>query len=439
MRNENQLPVVIIGAGPVGLAAAAHLSLRNQPFFIYETGPQVGYNVRSWGHVSMFSPWKFNMDHACVEVLTRLEWNRPNDEEVPTGDELVEDYLRPLAETPEIKPYLRLATRVVGISRHRMSKMRSSGRNGAPFTLHVERDGRTETQLARAVIDASGTWQHPNPIGANGLMAIGEEEVADGIYYGIPNIHGRDKNRYFNKSIAVIGGGHSAINVLLDLADIQEESSAMNFHWILTKAEIADAYGGLENDELPGRGQLGQRVKSLVESSGVQVHTPFFVDQVLEQGSKLCIHGTSVGGPYQVVVDEVIAATGLRPDLTLLRELRTQLDPSLECPTRLAEMIDPNLHSCGTVVPHGEAELRHPEKDFYIVGMKSYGRAPTFLLATGYEQVRSVVAALCEDWTAAREVRLKLPETEVCGVPAAVDSNHLDTRPAPDNTCCASQ
>ena len=46
--------------------------------------------------------------------------------------------------------------------------------------------------------------------------------------------------------------------------------------------------------------------------------------------------------------------------------------------------------------------------------MKSYGRAPTFLLATGYEQVRSIAAALAGDWTAARDVQLDLPETGVC-------------------------
>jgi hypothetical protein len=90
------------------------------------------------------------------------------------------------------------------------------------------------------------------------------------------------------------------------------------------------------------------------------------------------------------------------------------LDAVVESPAMLAPLIDPNVHSCGTVPPHGFEELSHPEPDFYVVGMKSYGRAPTFLLLTGYEQVRSVVAALTGDLTAAREVRLTLPETGVC-------------------------
>ena len=120
-----------------------------------------------------------------------------------------------------------------------------------------------------------------------------------------------------------------------------------------------------------------------------------------------------------VAADEVIAATGFRPDLTLLGELRLDLDDRVEAARALAPLIDPNLHSCGSVPPHGVDELSHPDAGFYMVGMKSYGRAPTFLLRTGYEQVRSVVAALAGDWEAARRVELVLPETGVCNRSAA--------------------
>ena len=110
----------------------------------------------------------------------------------------------------------------------------------------------------------------------------------------------------------------------------------------------------------------------------------------------------------------------------MLSEVRLRLDPWLECPTALGPLIDPNEHSCGTVRPHGARELAHPEKDFYVVGMKSYGRAPTFLLATGYEQARSVVAMLAGDVAAAERVELVLPETGVCSTtrrePALADA-----------------
>ena len=115
-------------------------------------------------------------------------------------------------------------------------------------------------------------------------------------------------------------------------------------------------------------------------------------------------------------VHTVVAATGFRPDLAILGEVRVDLDPGLESPVALAPLIDPAFHSCGSVQPHGHRELAQPEPGLYLVGLKSYGRAPTFLVTTGNEQVRSVAAAIAGDLEAADEVRLVLPETGVCSV-----------------------
>ena len=138
-------------------------------------------------------------------------------------------------------------------------------------------------------------------------------------------------------------------------------------------------------------------------------------------------------------VDEVVVATGFRPKLELLSELRLALDSATQSPIHLAPLIDPNEHSCGTVRPHGAVELAHPDEGVFIVGMKSYGRAPTFLLLTGYEQVRSVVAALAGDWEAAKRVELVLPETGVCSTQLD-DSDCCDRAADPDccePSCCA--
>ena len=124
-------------------------------------------------------------------------------------------------------------------------------------------------------------------------------------------------------------------------------------------------------------------------------------------------------GKARLVVDEIVVATGGRPNVAMLRELRLDLDLATESTKALGPLIDPNHHSCGSVRPHGAAELAHPEQDFYVVGMKSYGRAPTFLLPTGYEQARSVVAALAGDHEAAGRVELVLPQTGVCSTDAA--------------------
>ncbi len=415
MNASSLLPVAVIGAGPVGLAAAAHLIERGETPVIFEAGAAVGASMLDWAHVRMFSPWEFTVDTASRRLLERHGWQMPPIDGLPTGRDMVERYLQPLAMLPEILPHLHLNARVTAVSRRHIDKMKDGGRDSAPFVLHVVYASGEEALIeARAVIDASGTWQQPNPMGANGLPAVGEKRCADKIAYGIPDILGSAQARYANKRVMVVGSGHSALNVLLELAQLAQSARDTTILWVMRRDNLRTVYGGGEEDALPARGQLGTRMKAAVEAGIVRIIAPFRVREVAAGESGLAVSGEAGDGLDTVQVDEIIVATGARPELDMLRELRLDLDPSLESTRLLAPMIDPNIHSCGTVRPHGEAELRQPEKDFYIVGMKSYGRAPTFLLATGYEQVRSVVAALVGDWEAARDVQLNLPETGVC-------------------------
>lgn len=430
--NLNDLPVAVIGAGPIGLAAAAHLVQRGETPLVFEAGATIAANIRTWGHVHLFSPWRWCVDKAAVALLEKQGWQLPDADTLPTGDELIDHYLLPLAQTPELHSQIHFNARVVAVSRRRIDKMKDRGRADAPFVVQVLIDGVEERFLVRAVIDASGTWATPNPIGADGLFAPGELANADKIAYGIPNILGVGRSRYAGRQVAVVGGGHSAINAILELADLTVDAPATKITWILRKANVAATYGGLENDQLPGRGLLGLRIKELVDRGAIEVVTPFFTTRVERVGEQLQLIGDTLDGERTITVDEVIGATGSRPDLSFLREVRLDLHASVEAPSAIAPLIDPNLHSCGSVPPHGERELRHPEPGFYMVGMKSYGRAPTFLLATGYEQVRSVVAALAGDWAAAADVQLELPETGVCGVPAGIDANGLGL----GSSCC---
>ncbi|HYE54906.1 MAG TPA: NAD(P)-binding domain-containing protein [Chitinophagaceae bacterium] len=268
---------------------------------------------------------------------------------------------------------------------------------------------------AKAVIDSSGTWDSPNPIGSGGIFAVGELENATNIHYGIPDISFKHKERYQNKNVAVVGGGHSAINSILELDKLKEEYPGTTIHWILRKQYVEDVYGGKEKDALEARGALGIKIEQLINAGRVNVYTPFQVQEVRKHEGKLVLIGLK-DDQLQALpgIDEIISNTGSRPNFSFLREVRLRIDSSLESSAAIAELIDPNIHSCGTVRPHGEKELRHDDEGFYIVGAKSYGRAPTFLMATGYEQVRSVTAALAGDWEAARKVELDLPETGVC-------------------------
>jgi thioredoxin reductase len=430
--SSSSLPVVVIGAGPVGLAAAAHLVTRGHRPIVIEAGRRIGASMQSWGHVRMFSPWKYNIDGAARELLLDEGWNAPDEEAFPTGNELVDEYLEPLARLPEIAAGLRLDTRVVAVSRRGMDKMKSPDRRARPFVVRLEGPDGDEQILARAVIDASGTYHSPNPLGANGLPALGEKAVAHRITYGIPDVLGKRRESYAGKHVLVVGSGHSAFNVLLDLEMLSRNERTTRITWAIRRD--APELGGGGRDELAARGALGEAVQRLLDSGRIVIKTNFSIEAIARDGN-LVVHGTTES---ITEVDEIIAATGFRPDTTVTRELRLSLDSIVESPAQLAPMIDPNLHSCGTVPPHGAYELAHPdEPGFFTVGMKSYGRAPTFLMLTGYEQARSVVALLDGDEAAAREVRLVLPETGVCKVDASGGSCCAPSPKAEAASCCA--
>jgi thioredoxin reductase len=336
----------------------------------------------------------------------------PDPEAYPTGGEIIAEYLEPLAALPEIAPHIRFGSRVVAVARHGFDKMKTVGRDEAPFLLHVQTtDGAEEYVLARAVIDASGTWESPNPLGTSGLPAAGERAAADRIWYGIPDVLGVERQRYAGRRVLVVGSGHSAFNALADLTTLSGQEPGTRVTWAVRRSLGQQMYGGGENDQLEERGKLGRNIERLVDGGSIELVSGFRITKL-----ELTDDGVVVSSADRTLdpVDEIIAATGFRPDLSLLSELRLDLDSAVESPTALAPLIDPNVHSCGTVRPHGALELKHPETDFYIAGMKSYGRAPTFLMLTGYEQVRSIVAALTGDWASALDVQLTLPETGVC-------------------------
>jgi thioredoxin reductase len=436
------LPIAVIGAGPIGLAAAAHLIERGLPVRVYEAGAVVGANLRDWGHVPVFTPWEHNVDRAAQAILERHGWRMPDPNGLPTGDELCDRYLDPLAHTPELAPIIETGARVIAITRQGLDKMTSRQRETKPFEITVERpDGSRRRDLARAVIDASGTWNQPNPIGASGLPAEGESQHADRLAYGMPDVLGRDRSLYAGRRTLVIGAGYSAANVLLDLIRLAAEAPGTGVDWMVRGTSLAKVYGGGDADQLPARGALGWHLKEAVEGGRIALTPGFAATRLRDGGDGLSLDGETAQGQRSLgPFDRIVVATGQRPDLTMTRELRLELDPWLEGVKALGPLIDPNLHSCGSVPPHGHREVGHPEPGFYTVGVKSYGRAPTFLLLTGYEQVRSVAAALAGDMAAADDVKLTLPETGIC------DSNPYEQislaaaccvpTPAATTACC---
>ncbi|MER5809071.1 FAD-dependent oxidoreductase [Streptomyces sp. NPDC002033] len=430
------LPVIVIGAGPTGLAAAAHLAGRGIEPLVLEAGPAAGAAVRQWGHVRLFSTWSEVVDPAAEKLLAPTGWTAPDGTTYPSGADWSALYLQPLADVLGDK--VRYGATVTGVSRQGRDRIVDADREQQPFTVRIKNaDGTEERVLARAVIDASGTWSTPSPIGGDGLPALGEHAAADRISYRIPDLKDPAvRTRYAGRRTAVIGSGASAFTALASLADLAKSEDGTGTHatWILRRGISGSTFGGGTADQLPARGALGLAAKAAVDDGHADAVTGFRTDTIESDtdGRLLLI---AEDGRRLDPVDEVIVLTGLRPDLSFVSELRLGLDERLQAPTALAPLIDPNQHSCGTVYPHGVNELSHPEKDLYLVGMKSYGRAPTFLALTGYEQVRSIAAHLAGDHEAAHRVELALPETGVCG-----GAGLFDQPTTPEETaggCCA--
>ncbi len=420
--------VAIIGAGPVGLAAGAQALERGLTPIIFEQGAEVAHAIRQWQHVKMFSPWEFNVDAAAEKLLNDTSWDRPDDDELPTGGELIERYIEPLGTQTILNQYIKLSAKVMAISRVDLDKLMTTGRENAQFEIRYTQDDKQQVALADAVIDISGTWSTPNPAGSNGLPAFGEPEAAEHISYAMPDVLGKKREQFANKRVAVLGGGHSAVGTILDLVALKEEAPDTDITWLVRGEDTERSFGGGDNDQIEARGALGTKFKHLIEGGKIRIESGFYLSHIARQTDGLKINSGAIEEDKYVTVDELVVSTGFRPDYSFASELRLELDPATECPPILAPMIDPNVHSCGTVRPHGARELAQPEKGFYIAGMKSYGRAPTFLMITGYEQVRSIIADIVGDKEGAARVELVLPETGVCSAP-------LDNENEED--CCA--
>ncbi|MCX5285914.1 NAD(P)-binding domain-containing protein [Streptomyces sp. NBC_00198] len=427
-------PVVVIGAGPAALAAAAHLTERGIDALVLEAGPTAATAVRAWSHVRLFSTWGELTDPAAEKLLAPTGWSKPDADTYPTGGDWAERYLQPLADV--LAERVRYGATVTGVSRLGRDRIVDADRDDQPFTVRITlADGAEQRILARAVIDASGTWSTPGPIGADGLPALGEHAAAARISYRIPDLKDPAvRARYAGRRTAVIGSGASAFTALAGLAALARDEEGTRAVWILRRGISGSTFGGGSADQLPARGALGLAAKAAVDDGYADAVTGFRTDAVEPDGEgRLVLVGED--GRRLDAVDEVIVLTGLRPELSFLSELRLGLDERLQAPVELAPLIDPNQHSCGTVYPHGHKELSHPEQGVYLVGMKSYGRAPTFLAMTGYEQVRSVTAAIAGDLEAADRVELTLPETGVCGGAGLFDDP--TAAPAEGGGCCA--
>jgi 2-polyprenyl-6-methoxyphenol hydroxylase-like FAD-dependent oxidoreductase len=377
-------PIVIIGAGPIGLAAAARLASRCLPFLVLERGSRPGASIREWAHVCMFSTWRDNVDPAARDLLRSAGWTPPPDDGLPTGGQFLEAWLDPLARHPLLAPHIRTNARVERV------RAASAGRaESATFELVL---ASGEIVGARAVIDASGTWSCPKRLPQD-PPSTSHSGGSSSPRYGIPDILGADRRRYAGREVLVIGSGHSAMNLVNGLAALRVGKQEGQIHWSLRSHAVERLFNPLP-DRFPARANLEQAARSLIESGALTAWIDLDLRALERRSGRWRIEGRCAGSSAALEADEIVVASGFEPDLAMLGALRLRIDPDLKCVAGLADLLRSMPGHRGSIPDHGWRALAHPQQDFFIAGIKSFGSAPSFDLATGYKQVEAVVARL---------------------------------------------
>lgn len=397
--------IAILGAGPIGLEAALAALERGYAVEIFERGAEANA-VRRWGHVRMFSPFGMNATKRGLARLENAGATLPHPDELLTGAEFRERYLTPLAGTLSAG-ILHQHSPVLAIARSRMLKGDHIGqpaRGGMPFRLLVRHGAGERIINADAVFDCSGTYGQPNHLGDGGIPAPGEQLCASRIYYGIPNLAGAERERFKGRRVLVVGAGHSAATVICDLASI---AVGAQIHWLLRDDRELPAVE-IPDDPLPERARLAATANSLVRNQRVVLHRGAAIEAIDRAMNGIDITIALRDRSFRLAVDEIIVATGFRPDLNLARELQLQTCWATEGTYPLAaSMLGEAGADCLNISAGGAEMLTHPEPGYFTLGMKSYGRSPNFLLRTGYEQIETVLAFLDkQSATASNELKL---------------------------------
>lgn len=399
--------VAILGTGPTGLEAALAAAERGFPFTLYEAGPAPAAAVAAWGHVNLFTPWDLDVSPRARRRLAAAGQAPPTGEACPTGRELVERVLAPLAALPEIAPRLRLATRVVEVSRDGLVKSDEIGtgrRRERPFRLLVENAaGARGERIERAdvVLDCTGTWDHPNRLGDGGIPAPGEravEAAGDDLVRHLPDL-AADPDGWAGKTVLLVGAGHSAQTAARDLAAFAEVHPGTRVIWALRSEH--PTWGRVDDDPLPERARLADAAAALAAGSSPAVvpRRGVVVEALSRANGRLCVDlrpspaGNGTTSP--VTVDRVLSLTGYVGDHRLYRQLQVHECYATSGPMKLAAaLLGEAGGDCLAQTSHGAETLVNPEPDFFLLGSKSYGRNTTFLMRVGWQQVEEVFGLL---------------------------------------------
>lgn len=396
--SESMASVIVVGAGPVGLDFGLKASLAGHSVTIIESGADVGAAIRSWGHVTLFSPWELNTSAVGRSALQGTGVALPAANGFPTGQELVEIYLEPLRDLMLDRVEFRFGTDVVAIGRGRILKNSHVGdgvREGMPFRVLIENDGGEELLEADVVVDASGILDGPNFLGTGGIPAIGEADADHLIIREIPDLE-TDRGAVVGRRVMVIGGGTSAATSLAGLLPIAEAGDTEVVWVTLSDGE---PYTRVHQDPLPQRDSLailGNQIAAgdtaITYRGGTSIRR-----LALRADDRVTVELENDAGERSLeVVDVIFSHVGYRPNVAIFEELQVHQCYASQAPMKLAAMLlaAGGGGDCLAQAAPGPDTLRTPEPAFFIIGAKSYGRDPSFLLRVGYEQADAVLGII---------------------------------------------
>ena len=390
--------LAIVGAGPVGLEAAAGAVAGGLNVVLLERG-LLAQHLADWGHVRLFTPFELNAGPAGRAALGSGGRALPEPGALLTGREFREEYLLPLAAALDDRVTILSRHRVLSISRGSLLKGEALGlttRAESPFRLLYEGpDGEAEV-LAEQVFDCSGTYGQPNWAGPGGTPARGERGLRTSIEYGLPDVLGTDRSRYRGVRTLVLGGGHSAATTVLSLATLAAQGPETRFSWATRRSESPPLVA-IPEDPLPERESLVARAGTLAGAppTGSEWLGGAQLLEIARDGEEFTARLAVDGGERESRFGAVVANVGYEPDDRLYRQLQIHECYASRAPMKLAAALLSSAGDgppdCLTLGGFGPDTLENPEPGFFILGAKSYGKHPAFLLKTGYEQVRDAL------------------------------------------------
>jgi len=390
--------IIIIGAGPIGLETALYARYLGYQVTLIEKG-EVCQHVLQWQHISMFSPFGDNSSTLGRAAIAGQSPEHPLDtlDQLQTGAQWFKNYLEPLSHTDLIDDHIRTNTKVLSVSRSWLIKTDladQQSRVADTFRVLIQ-DGKQETVMtADIVIDTSGVLGQPNPIGAGGGTAIGEINCHTQFHRLSPTAE--HAATLTNQRILVVGSGHTAAHTLVNLTQTRSTADA-TITWI-TRNSNQLGIATIADDPLSNRRDLVQQANQTPSNKQVTRIAGTSIHRITQQDAgtfEVELHqhddGENDGTSITLVVDQIFAHTGFQPDNSIFRELQVHLCYATEGPIKLAaKLLDHGSEDCLDQSPVYATDLINPEPNFYVLGVKSYGRNSNFLFSVGLQQIKQL-------------------------------------------------